>query len=422
MDLKQLEAKLFAQIEKINNSIQETGNEWNEKLATAAPKEELDKLQEKMQGYIEEVNKINEAVLKQGEAMAKIAKNTEKPVTFAKAFNESLKGNKEAFDEWRAGNGSSKFFMDVDFDVKAGETIDASEITSGTDFAMMVDGIGQIPVRQPFMKDLFITRPIGTEYLKYADQENIVRDAQNVIGCAPITTTTTISWIVASVQIKKVKDYINVCLDMMEDYSYVEGEVRGLIDSSVQLKTDEGLLLGDGTGTALNGVASQAATFAAATPGADYSTSVKMANLYDLICIVGAQISAAGQENKWFANVVVMNPRDAKLLKLEKDDNGQYLRPDFARGLVQSIDGIRIVENPLIPENEMYVMDSRQGTVYQRRGVGLEFSFENRQNFEEELVTVKAYERLNLLIRNVDANAFIHVPDIAQGIIDITAP
>ena len=188
------------------------------------------------------------------------------------------------------------------------------------------------------------------------------------------------------------------------------------------MKTDEGLLLGDGTGNFLNGVDASAATFNAATVGADYSVSVKLANLYDLICVAGAQISAAGQENKWFANVVILNPRDAKLLKLDKDIDGNYLRPDFANGLVNSIDGIAIIENPLVPAGQAYVMDSRQGTVYQNKGVTLEFAFENRDNFENELVTVKAYERLNLLIRNVDANAFIHIPVISTAITAITAP
>ena len=67
-------------------------------------------------------------------------------------------------------------------------------------------------------------------------------------------------------------------------------------------------------------------------------------------------------------------------------------------------------------------MDSTKGTVVSRRGTTVEFGFENNDNFEKELVTVKAYERLNFLVRNVDANAFMHVPSIAAGITAITKP
>ena len=78
--------------------------------------------------------------------------------------------------------------------------------------------------------------------------------------------------------------------------------------------------------------------------------------------------------------------------------------------------------NQLVPINEMYIMDSTKGTVYSRRGVTVEFGFENNDNFEKELVTVKAYERLNMRVRNVDANAFMHVPSISAGITAITKP
>lgn len=49
-------------------------------------------------------------------------------------------------------------------------------------------------------------------------------------------------------------------------------------------------------------------------------------------------------------------------------------------------------------------------------------AFENRENFEKELVTVKAYERLNFRVRNVDANAFLHVPSIATAVAAILKP
>jgi hypothetical protein len=81
-----------------------------------------------------------------------------------------------------------------------------------------------------------------------------------------------------------------------------------------------------------------------------------------------------------------------------------------------------LVPNSLVPQNEFYIGDFTKGTVYARPGVGVEFSFENRENFETETVTVKVYERLNLLVRNVDTNAFMRCDDIEQGILDITYP
>jgi hypothetical protein len=76
----------------------------------------------------------------------------------------------------------------------------------------------------------------------------------------------------------------------------------------------------------------------------------------------------------------------------------------------------------LIPANQAYVFDSTKGTIFQRRGATVELAFENRENFEKELVTVKAYERLNFRVRNVDANAFMHIADLGAAITAITKP
>ena len=87
------------------------------------------------------------------------------------------------------------------------------------------------------------------------------------------------------------------------------------------------------------------------------------------------------------------------------DANGRYF-----------IDGMLLVENPLITANTLTIGDFTKGTVYSMPGIGIEFSYENRQNFETETVTIKIYERLNLLIRNVQKNAFMKVLDIGAAI------
>ena len=88
----------------------------------------------------------------------------------------------------------------------------------------------------------------------------------------------------------------------------------------------------------------------------------------------------------------------------------------------QRVGQMRIYDNPLVPEGQMYVFDSTRGTIYERREASIEFAYENRSNFEQELVTMKAYERLQFVVREVDRGAFLHVPDIAAAIQAITAP
>jgi len=120
------------------------------------------------------------------------------------------------------------------------------------------------------------------------------------------------------------------------------------------------------------------------------------------------------------ANYALLNPVDACLMQLEKDANGNYLLPSYITSDGVQVGAVRVIANNLVPAGEMYIGDFTKGTVFSRRGMTVEFGFENNDNFEREIVTVKAYERLNLRVRNVDANAFMHVPDIAAAITAIT--
>jgi len=368
---------------------------------------------------------VNKAVKKNQDAILAIGKAlkdlTEKGLSVGSIPAGTLKVLQDKNDQIKAFKASMSGTLEIAIKASHG----AVDIDSGTDFATMLAGVGQIPTRRVFMKDIFGVVQTDTEYIKYVDQETKVRDAKNVAACAASTHNSKLTWKVYTIQQKKVRDFTHVCIDMLEDYDFVSSEIDNLIRTDVALRVDEQILLGTGVTTQLDGVASVASTFNAALAGADYSAAtgdpIQAPNVGDLICVAGAQISFLGANNKWVANVALINPKTAKLYKLTKDKNDQYLLPSWIspNGEV-NVDGIRFIENPLVPENEAYVMDSNYGKIYQKKAATVEMSFENRENFENEMVTVKGYERLNLLIRNVDANAFMHIPDVAAAIVAIT--
>lgn len=339
-----------------------------------------------------------------------------------KSIEEVLEARKDEFNKFlKSGNGSFK--IEVTDDVMAVKaTQNPSDIDTGTDFATMLPGVGQIPRKRRYMKDIFTIQNVNSEYVKYIDQETVVRDAKNVVHCVASTSTTKLTWKTRTIQIEKVRDFIDVCIDMLDDYAFVEGEVRELITSSIELRVDSQITTGDNISPNLNSVDNISATFSASSAGADYAGAVEAAQLIDLIIVVAAQISAFGSENSWAGDTCLLNPRDFTLLKLLKDLNDNYiatntvwnrLTPSPGGGRALMLDNsIELIPNPNVTANEMYVFDSSRGKILMRKGAIVEFSFENATNFETETVTIKAYERLNFHVRNVDVNAFIHVPSI----------
>ena len=410
------EAKAAYIVEKNAHDLSELGKKHDEAMEAKASKEDLEKMKEEIVKLKDaRVDALEGALKAQGVEVERFKKQLDaategKSVDFKTALLEGMKENSELLKGLKDNKGT------VRLEIKANQ--DASDITSGTDWATMEPGVGQIPTREPFIRELFRNQNTSSEYVKYNDQETIVRDAKNVAGCAASTHNSKITWQVRTMQIKKVRDFVDVCIDMMEDYDFVQGEITNLVSTDVRLRVDQQLLLGTNSGDELNSVDAVASTFAAG----DYATSVQAPTLIDLIQVGACQISDAGQNNAYAANYALINPVDWCLLKLTKDSQNRYIIPNFITQDGVNIGNVQVIANQLVPANEMYIGDFTKGTVYSRRGMTVEFGFENNDNFEREIVTVKAYERLNLRVRNVDANAFMHVPDIAAAITAITAP
>ena len=396
---------------------EEKETELNKSISEKANASDVAELKTLVEGLkVSEFEAMKSTLKAQGKEMAKLVEQVEtstskEGISFTTAVLKGLKENSDRLETvLKEGAGTIKL------EIKASQS--AADITSGTDFAMMEGGVGQIATRDALMKSLFPVQAISTEYLKYNDQETIVRDAKNVAGCASSTHNSKITWQVRTLQISKVRDYVDVCVDMMSDFSYIEGEIRNLVSTDVALKVDQQLLLGTGVYPELNSVDAVASTFAAGS----YALAIQDATLIDLIKVGAAQISDFGQNNKFMANTVLLNPVDAMKMQLLKNADGNYMVPNWITSDGVNIGAMRVIANQLVPANEAYIFDSSKGTIFQRRGATVELAFENRENFEKELVTVKAYERLNFRVRNVDANAFLHIPSITAAVAAILKP
>lgn len=401
------QAELQPQLDEINKKIEEGKN-------VDALKAEISALEDKMNKYIAELNSIGLKMKAAGEGP------TGKTAT--PSVEALLKSNEDKIKKFIAKE-IQKFEIEVP---KATQT--ATDITNGTDFAQMLPGVGQLPYKKTYIQQRIRVVGTNTEYIKYLDQATAVRDADNVAACGATTHNTKLTWQTYTLQQQKVRDYVDICIDMMDDYSFVEGEIRNLITTSVMLHIDNQLLLGTGIAPELESIDSTASTFDPALAGADYSGSVGDPTMIDLIVVMGAQIEYLGSNNFWKADTCYINPRDLTLIKLYKDADENYIKSDTIMRVINNvngnleIDGIELISNPNVPAGELYVFDSRQATIYKRKNAVIEFSYENATNFETETVTVKAYERLNMLIRNVNANAFMHCDDIATALTDLTSP
>ena len=389
-------------------------------VAMLAQKQKIDDLEAKLKDVkLDDVKAIETLKTEVSQALVAIQALKDTSVGGDRAgkknsFYDTLIAHKGQMEKF-----AKKEIKTLEIEHKTNTTVTSTDIDGRENWFTWHQGgsVGQLAVRKPFLRELMTNIPTGSEYVKYVDQETVTRGAANVALCGTSNSTTAITWKARDMKVEKVRDYIMICQDMMDDYAFVGGEIQNLLNTSLQLKIDDNFLNGNNSSPNSQSIDNVASTFSAAGSNAetDYTNSVMYATLIDLISVMGAQIRSFGLNNMFNPNIVLLNPRDAQLMKLLKDSQRNYikgntLRPSLIQGANSQwyVDGMLVVENSNIPANECYVFDSTKATIYSRPGVGIEFAYQDGTNFQQELVTVKVYERLNMLVRNVDLNAFLH--------------
>jgi len=408
--MKALSADQIAKEEAIATKITELGEE-NE-----TNKEELASLKAQLNGIdLEVVKTMLTTIKEQGIVLAKMKDQnviTEGGLKTAMkaAWDSKLDAIKEAHDDKK----------NITVEIKATQTF--GDITEGEDLAQMKPGITDIPTRRPNIRNLFGTIPMTTEFLKFTEQDTVVRDAQNVAKCAAVVSTTKETIIISDISTKVIKDQIDFCRLFIADYPFMESRINKLINDSIALRVDEQLLLGDGTGENTFSIDSVSSTFNAANAACDIALSIQAGTYVDLILGMETQIFELGQQNAFIPNVVLVNKCDWFIfVQSRKDLNNNYLdaRVTMVNG-VPFVGGMMVLWSTLVPQNELYVFDATKGEVVDRQSLILEVAFENKDNWEKQIASLQGYVRLNFLVESNNANAFMHAPDVAAAITAIT--
>ena len=384
--------------------------------------EEVKAIKEQLKGI--DLNTIKEtlvAVKEQGKFLA-----TLKGAGSKKSINKGLKAyieeNSAVLKEMRANkNTAHKGFS---FVTKATEV--ATDIGDRDYLGTIDTNIGTQPVRDTTIMGLFKRRAVSGEYFHYWEEDVVTRDAKFVIACATSVHNTKKTWVKRTVELAKIRDIVDICIDMLNDYSFVESSMRKLIDESIKLKADYELLLGAAAAsTDLLSIDSISSEFNAANPIADYSaatgTPFQDANLEQLVDAMASQISLFGELNSWMATSVVMNYKDFVNYRNLKDANGNKLVQTMSDN-VSTIAGLEVVVSPIVPANTIYVFDKSKGEILDRQAISVATSYENKDNIEHELVTLVGVERLQFNVRLIERDAFMKCSDVATAITAIKKP
>lgn len=198
--------------------------------------------------------------------------------------------------------------------------------------------------------------------------------------------------------LKEVAVWWKITDDMAEDLPYVASEIQDQNDYAMQIKEEDQLLNGDGTGSNVNGLLAREGV---QEIGDDDERSVA-----DRIFHAKTMINKATGHN---ADALVISPDDYETLRLSKDANGQYYGGGFflpAYGgtgqlVIQETPwGLKTVVTPAAADGESIVGAFKAGgKVLRKGGRRVASTNSHEDDFTNDKITFRIKERMTLQVK-----------------------
>ena len=340
----------------------------NQEKISAAQKEQLD----------ETITTLNETRL-QLDALKQAFAGADESAPAAKKMTMGEKFAAKSGD-FNAGDRTSRLRLQI----KAGEVTNSpnsSPLGGTTDLGM------RMPVDLPLViRDLLTRIEIQTDSVEFSYLDTFTNNAGMVaeLGKKPQSE---ITFDMETLPTRVVAHFIKASKQALSDNTFLQGLIDNRLRRGLDMKIEQQLLLGDGTGQNLRGLLPNATAFVKTQ-----LATVDSANRLDVIRLAMLQTVLAG----YTSNGVILNPLDAFTIALTKDDVGGYLISNpTAEGGNMRLWGLPVVESASMTADNFLIGDFTQAELYNRWDTTVEAGFEN-DDFTKNMVTLLGEARLAL--------------------------
>jgi HK97 family phage major capsid protein len=248
------------------------------------------------------------------------------------------------------------------------------------------------------VRDLLRTVSVNTSSVDYATQTTRTNAA------APVAEATAkpysdYAWGSATVVVRTLAHLAKITRQAMDDAPRLVGEIDSEMRYGLGFVEERQFLYGTGVGQNLLGIVPQATPFAvpagfalmAAAKGVTKIDVLRVAMLQNAIALLPA-------------DGIVLNDIDWADIELTKTNDGAYLFANPQGNAEARMWGLPIVNTPAMVAGDFLVGAFKMGaTVYDRMAVEVLISTENVDDFEKNLATMRAEERVAIAVKRPQA-------------------
>lgn len=285
------------------------------------------------------------------------------------------------------------------FEVKA-QVLSSNSLTPNTNIENVIasgrkQGIIVNPERKLHLRDVLRIQPTNSDKWSW-EYEDIYVDGTAQVAEGTTYPQSTVTVKMETKLLKKIGAIMNVSKELLTDHIGFQAFVSKRMTDKLLLKEDVILLHGSGVGDNIKGLFNYATAFVAPFTGVQAPTH------YDVISLAALQATI----DNYVPNAVLVNPLDFAAMAVKKDNQNKYILPIIFDGAIPRVMNLEVIATTKMLPNNFLVGDfDTAAEMIQNQDIRFETSFENNDNFERDMVTLKISERI--LVVCYLAKAFI---------------
>jgi HK97 family phage major capsid protein len=252
------------------------------------------------------------------------------------------------------------------------------------------DRVGMVPLPQRHLavRDLITPGETVSNNIEYARQVTFQNLAATVAeaGNKPQSDMT---FNLVSAPVRTIAHYMKASRQIMDDAPQLRSFIDGILTYGLKFVEDQQLLTGDGTGQNLTGLVTAATAYAAPFAEPAGTTAIDRIRFAMLQAVLALYPSTG----------IVLNPIDWAVIETLKDSLGRYIVGDPQGQVAPRLWGLPVVATLAMASGNFLTGAFRGGAqIFDRMQTEILLSTEDGNNFTQNMVTIRAEERLALAI------------------------
>lgn len=246
-----------------------------------------------------------------------------------------------------------------------------------------VPGIFGLPERQLTIRDLVLPGQTASSSIEYVKETGYTNNA------APVAETTAkpysdLTFDMTSAPVRTIAHLFKASRQILDDAPALRSYIDGRARYGLRFAEENQLLNGSGTGQNIHGLVPQATAFNPAFTAAD-ETGI------DRLRLAVLQVVFA----EYPATAFVLNPIDWAKIELTKDAGGNYIIGNPQGSLTPTLWNLPVVSTQAMAAGEFLTgAFSFAAQIFDRMEIEVLLSSENVDDFEKNMFTIRAEERL----------------------------